>query len=317
MVDQRVATRLSGRQAARIGALFAIAIVLGAACGCSKRDKALSAIKSEYTGGNYEAAVTLCERAVRDDVADAEVFCYYGLALLSLDRDVEAFDRLGKAASMNGALSAEISGRLVAKANESMTRGKVPQAARRARTAVGLDAAADVGPLKYLVADSFFDNKRWREAARYYNEALAEYPDTSAAEKGYLNLASCYAAGGDSASAIEVLEKQLAEFPRGAVASQGEWNLVNLLYDRARSEFQRGDYNGAAVLAERIIGRSENGVAAQRARFLLGESYERMGDYAAAYDQYQTIIQEDRGASGRLVERARAKITALREAGLR
>ena len=41
-----------------------------------------------------------------------------------------------------------------------------------------------------------------------------------------------------------------------------------------------------------------------------------MGDYAKAYEQYKTIIMEDRGASGRIVERARAKIEAFRDAGL-
>jgi tetratricopeptide (TPR) repeat protein len=54
----------------------------------------------------------------------------------------------------------------------------------------------------------------------------------------------------------------------------------------------------------------------QQSRFLLGETYEAMGELDKAYEQYQKVIQRDRGASGRIVERAREKIAALREAGL-
>ena len=215
------------------------------------------------------------------------------------------------------AFSAEISEFLVAKAGESIARGKTPQSARRLRAAVELDPDVEVGPSKYLVAESFFEDKRWPEAIRFYNAALSEYPDTTSAEMGYFNLASCYAAVGDSASAIEVLEKQLARFPRGVVASEAEWHLMNLLYDQARSEFQRGDYDAAVRLASKVIGRTVNSVVLQKARFLNGESYERKGEYAAAYEQYQAIIREDPGASGRLVERARAKIKAIEDAGLR
>ena len=50
---------------------------------------------------------------------------------------------------------------------------------------------------------------------------------------------------------------------------------------------------------------------------LLGETYEAQGEFDAAYRAYRTVLQEDSGASGRIVERARQKVDALREAGLK
>ena len=97
---------------------------------------------------------------------------------------------------------------------------------------------------------------------------------------------------------------------------QAEWKLVNLLYERARSEFDRGNYEAAQDVLTDLLERTDNVSLVQRARFVLGESYERMGDYGEAYEQYKAIIREDLGASGRIVERARARIDAFRDAGL-
>lgn len=317
MGEHRANARLSWRQTVRAGALVIAFIVLAGLCGCSKRQRAVSAIERAYARGNYQEAVALCERALRSDIAETDVFFFYGLSLLALDRDGEAFDRLNRAVSMTPARGPEVAERLLGTAREALSRGKTPQAARRARAASECCAEVELGPFEYLVADSYFDEKRWEDAAERYRRALSALPDTSAAEKAYYNLASCYAAASDTTSTIETLERQLSRFPRGALAGQGEWMLVNLMYDRGRSEFQRGNYEQAAAMATGIIGRSENGVVVQRARLLLGESYERMGDYASAYEQYEAIVLDERGASGRFAERARARIKAIREAGLR
>lgn len=301
----------------RLGALLAAGFLILGACGCSEKRKVRAAIESEYAKGNYEESVALCERAIESGIVEADVFLLCGLSLLSLDRDTEALERLSRAVSMDRVLGPEVSAHLLAKAQETLSGGKAVRAGRLARAASEYNSKTEAGPLEYLVAESFFDEKRWEEAAAHYKKALDAYPDTSAAEKGYYNLAACYAATSDSAAAIETLEKQMAEFPRGALASEAEWTLVNLIYDRARSAFQRGDYERAAALAVGIIGRTENGIAAQRARLLLGESYERMGDYASAYEQYESVVRADQGASGPFVERARARMRAIRDAGLR
>jgi len=317
MVGERVLTRLSGRQAARLGILALAGVLLCASCGCARKESGLSAIRHEYTKGKYDEAIALCERAVRNNTAAGEVYYYYGLSLLAMERDLEAFNRFEEAVSADSTLAADISGQLVAKAMESIARGMTYRAAQRVREAVGLNTGLRIGSLGYLVADSYYEDKQWGKAARYYAGALTEYPDTNVAEGGYFNLATCQRAMGDSAAAIETLEKQLSKFPRGPLASQAEWSLFDLLYNRARSEFERGNYDVAAGFVSRVPDRSGNTALVQQARFLLGECYERTGDFAGAFEQFETIVEDDRGGSGRIVERARAKMNAFRDAGLR
>ena len=317
MAEKRVFTRLSGRQAARLSMLSLAGVLLCASCGCARKGSGLSAIRHEYTKGKYDEAIALCERAVRNNTADGEVYYYYGLSLLAADRDLEAFNRLEEAVSADSTLAPDVSGQLVGKAMESIARGMTYRAAQRVREAVGLNTGLRIGSLGYLVADSYYEDKQWGKAARYYAGALTEYPDTSVAEGGYFNLAVCQREAGDSAAAIQTLEKQLSKFPRGPLASRAEWSLFDLLYNRARSEFGRGNYDVAAGLVSRVPDRSENTALVQQARFLLGECYERTGDFAGAYEQFKTIVEDDRGGSGQIVERARAKMNAFRDAGLR
>jgi TolA-binding protein len=120
----------------------------------------------------------------------------------------------------------------------------------------------------------------------------------------------------DSTGAFEALEMQLDQFPKGSLASQASFRLVNLLYEHARSEFVRGNYDRVVEEVEQLLKRTTNRTLVQRARFLLGEAYERLEDYHGAYRQYKAIIDTDRGASGRIVERARQKINAFHDSGL-
>jgi TolA-binding protein len=121
---------------------------------------------------------------------------------------------------------------------------------------------------------------------------------------------------GTPARARESLEKLLDRYPQGRFATQARWRLVNLLYEEGEKQFVMGNYQEAVAVINELLKRTDNPGMSQKSRFLMGESYERMGDFEQAYRQYKRIIDTDRGASGRIVERARQKIAALREAGL-
>jgi tetratricopeptide (TPR) repeat protein len=316
MVGTRGFERLVGRQAARWGVLSLAGVLVCACCGCTRKGSESSAIRREYAKGKYEEAIALCDRAVRNNSAGGDVYYYYGLSLLAEGRDVEAFKRLEEAVSADSARASDASGELVGRAMDSIARGMAHRAAQLVREAADLDAELTVGPLGYLVADSYYEDKKWEDAASCYTRALREYPDTSAAERGYFNLAACQSTAGDSTAAIETLETQLSKFPRGPLASQARWGLSDLLYGRARSEFDRGNYDVAAGLVTRMPRWEEDTALVQQARFLQGECYERTGDFAKAYEVFKTIVEDSPGGSGRMVERARAKMKAFHDAGL-
>ena len=316
MVGKRGFTSASGWQAARCGILSLAALLLWGSCGCERRGSGASAIQREYAKGNYNEAIALGERAVRHPPVGGEVYYTFGMSLLATGRDSEAFKRLEEAVSADSALARDVSAGLVEWARDSIGRGMTVRAARLIREAVRADGELRIGPLGYLVADSYFEEKDWQSAGRYYARALAEYPDTIAAEQAYFNLAACQCAAGDSAAAIESLEKELSRFPRGALASQARWSLAEVLYGGARSEFDRGNYAMAADMLSRMP-RSDGNVALDlEARFLRGECYERMGDFAEAYAVFKSIADGGGDGSARIAERARAKMKAFHDAGL-
>jgi len=234
-----------------------------------------------------------------------------------MERDAAAADRFRAALVSDATLSDEIAGALVEKARQSLNRGTLPRAALLARAASEIDRDAVGGPLLYLLGAGYLEERSWSEAAYWYGEAVAEYPDTDAAESAYFNLAASRAAMGDSLSAIEALEVELGRFPRGALAARAVWTLSHLLFGRATAEFSRGDYDAALRTAGRVATEATDELLIRKAKFLMGESYERMGEFDRAYEQYEAIAKEDRGAPGGPSERARAKMKSMRDAGLR
>jgi tetratricopeptide (TPR) repeat protein len=284
--------------------------------GCSKKKKTVSTIKDEFSKKNYTETMVQCEHAIRNNVVDAEVYYYYGMALIAVGRDFESFDRFSKAVAMDSSLTVPVAEHLGDLARESFRAGRAKEAEARLKLVAELTPEADFGVFAFSLGDAYYHDRAYASAARFYEEALAERADTSAAESAYANLVESYLAMGDSTAALDTLERQLADFRRGPAAAQAEWKLVNLLYLRARSEFDRGNYEAAQEILAVLLGRTDNVSLIQRARFVLGESYERLGEYGKAYEQYKAIIKEDLGASGRIVERARARIDAFRDAGL-
>lgn len=305
---------LTHRGRTRILVLLCLAVL--ACTGCSEKRKVIADIRSTFSQDNYEETILLCERAFRKDIRDGEVYYYYGLSLLGLGRDYESYRRFEEAVDVDPLWAGKIAEKLLEKGGDAHERGERRKAAERLKFAANLYPPLELGSLKYLVAEAYFEERGFDRAAIMYREALSERPDTTVAEKAYYNLAQCYVAMGDSTGALDALEELLARFPKGGLAGQAEWRLVNILYEHAKSEFTRGNYVTVVEEIDDLLRRTDNNSLVQRARFLLGEAYERMEDYTSAYEQYRTIIDKDRGASGRIVERAREKINALRDSGL-
>lgn len=291
-------------------------VICAAVTGCSRERKAVESIRQAYERGDFAEAVVLCERAFRDDFDGSELYFFYGLSLISLDRDIESFGALKRAAELDGSLVAGIAAQLVAAGKRSFERGERTRAALRMRTAAEIDSGVELGRFGFLIADVCFDEREFEKAGRYFSAALEAYPDTAVAEGAFFKLSECFSETGDSLGAIEVLERQLRSFPVGSLAERAEWRLVSLLFESAQAEFNRGDYDSALEILTRVISRSDNPALVQKSRFMIGECYERNEDFEKAYAQYRAIIDEDLGASSRLVERARAKIKIMDDAGL-
>lgn len=276
----------------------------------------VSEIERAFEAHEYQEAIALCRHAIRRGVDAAQVYYYYGASLISLNRDFEGFRQLGEAARRDPSLSGKIGAFLFENGELAFQQHKRSQAAKRMQNAVEIDPTLDLGRYLYLTADQYFADKEYEKASQMYARAIESYPDTTVVKDAYFNLAVAYGEIGAHAKARESLELLLDLDPGGSLATEARWRLVNLMYEDGEKQFVLGNYEEAVEILEKLIVRTRNPGLAQKSRFLLGETYERLGQYDSAYHQYQKIIDSDRGASGRIVERAKAKIETLREAGL-
>jgi len=290
--------------------------VAAVAAGCSAEKRALGEIREAYARGQYEETVALCRHAARRSRATAEVHYLHGAALVALGRDFEGYRELEQAARSDAAWADEASDLLLAAGRADIAAGNRSRGARRLREAVEIRPGLALGAQRYLVARAYFEDKDYVHAASHYAQAVREYPDTAGAEEAALDLAAAYANLGQRANARETLTALLERRPQGRLRTEASWRLANLTYDEAEQQFVVGSYDAVPTLVGEMLSLTSNRGLEQKGRFLLGEAYEAMGEFAQAYEQYREVIRDDRGASGRIVERAKEKIAAMREAGL-
>jgi tetratricopeptide (TPR) repeat protein len=295
-------------------AVISILAVLGA--GCSQEKKTLAEIQRAYDAKEYREAIALCKHAIRRNIDSPEVYCYYGKSLVLLNRDFEGFRRLDEAVRRQPETGTRISDFLYQEAVRSFDNNRRAKAARRMQKAKEIHPPLELGAFGFLVAESFYLNKEYEKATQLYSEAIKAHPDSGVVEEAYLNMADAYAQLGSQSRARESLEEMLERYPRGKFKIQARWRLVNLLFEEGEKHFLLGNYEEVIELITELIETTNNPGLIQKSRFLLGETYEALGQFDKAYQQYRHVIRGDRGASGRIVERAREKIRAFKEAGL-
>jgi tetratricopeptide (TPR) repeat protein len=272
-------------------------------------------MRRAYEKGDFAEAVALGRQAVRAGKAGPSVHFYYGLALVAVGRDQEGFAEVDTAVAADGELAAEAAQSL--KALSERERLSPGDSARRLRKAYELDNTIDLDRKRFAVAATYFADRNFERAATLYTEAVSKFPDAPECESAYARLSQCWAALGDDEKAREAMETLVKRYPRSREAEGAAANLNDIMYQDAQRHYSAGELDQAIQLAGELVVKADNRSLQQKGRFLLGQAYEAKGDRAAAYDAYRELIRNDRGDSGQIVERARARIEALQEAGLR
>jgi len=296
----------------RIAIPIGVALLLGGLAACGERG-VVGEMHRAFKKGDYVEVLALGRHALRSDSSVAGVQLYYGMALVARERLHEGFGAIDKAVALDpeyaptaAAFLAELGGEGPLDAN----------AARKLAKAAELDTTLDLGKKRFAVGDVYFAERRFEEAAAVYAAAVRLYPDTAACEDALSRLSECYANLDRPADARKAMETLVKRYPRGTDAGEAWVRLDDITFAEAQKALDVGEYPKAAEVAEQLINRTKNRSLQQKGRFVLGEAYEHMGETGRAFSTYREIIENDRGDSGNVVERARARIEALQEAGL-
>jgi tetratricopeptide (TPR) repeat protein len=297
--------------------LFAVlAFSLTVLSSCSKKEKAIGEIRQFFEAGEYDETIAHCRHTMRRDIRDADVYYYYGLALLGLGRDYEAWQQLDSAVEMNKVLAKKIAADIFAAAESDFLAGRNHRAGRRFKAAITYDPAIELGAYQFITGDVFYEEKEYETAIDMYQAAVSEFADSSLVERTLYRLAIAYQAAGAEDSSRASLKKLLEDYPRGEYATEVGWRLANLLFNKAERELANGNFEAVIEVTDELLELTENTSLAQKGRFVRGEAYEGLGEFKKAYNEYRAVIRQDRGASGSIVQRAEAKMAVLREAGL-
>lgn len=291
-----------------------LATLLLLVLGCGSRGP-VADMRHAYEKGDFSEVVTLGRHAIRSGTAPADVHYYYGMALISLGRDSEGFAEVDTAVAANSGLKKDAAQAL---RDFSVREGAGrDESARRLRKAHELDETIDLDRRRFVVADTYYQDRDFQRAAALYDEAVTKYPDAPECERAYQRLSDCWRQLGDDEKARAAMETLVKRFPRSGEGQGAAANLNELVYLDAQHHLDAGEFDEAIAKAADVVSKADNRSLQQKARFLLGQAYEGKGDRAAAYEAYREVIRNDRGDSGQIVERARTRIEALQEAGLK
>jgi tetratricopeptide (TPR) repeat protein len=297
--------------------LFAVlAMSLTVLSACSKNEKTLGEIRQLYEAGEFEETIAHCRHAIRRDIRGADIYYYYGLAMFGLGRDYEAFKQLDTATELNSSLSEQIAKDIFTAAEGDFHAGRLQRAGRRFKAVTKYDPSFDLAGYRFITGDVFYDAKNFAAAIEMYEIAVRDFSDSSIVERTLYRLSVAYHAVGEEDSSRVSLERLLDRYPRGEQATEASWRLADLLYDIGERELTNGNFEAVIEVTDELLELTDNSTLAQKGRFIRGEAYEGLGDFKKAYKEYRAVIQQDQGASGRIVQRAKTKIAVLREAGL-
>ncbi|HEX5131127.1 MAG TPA: tetratricopeptide repeat protein [Candidatus Krumholzibacteria bacterium] len=297
---------------ARVARGVVVAAALLALAGCG-RGGSLHDIQKAFEKEDYQEVVALSRHALRRGEDRPALHLYNGLGLVGMGRDHEGFDEIATAVAGDDHLAQRAADFLW---EQARSQPGSDVSARRMREAVRYAPDLDLGRNRFAVADVCFAERSYADAARLYQQAVAQYPDTAACEEAYARLAECWMELQEPDKARATMETLVEKYPKGRAAGRAAARLDDFSFDQAQAAFDAAEYPRAVDLSLALVESTANRSLQQKARYLLGQSYEAAGDTARAYSAYREIISSDRGDSGRIVERARARIAVLQEAGL-
>ena len=120
----------------------------------------------------------------------------------------------------------------------------------------------------------FFDNKKWKEAARAFEALLKAVPAYPYADQVRLKIAECSEQAGDHDEALKQYEAVAEASTATAISTEARWHMARIYEAQGQMEKAFEWYEAAA--------NSNSGDIAARARFQLGALHEKQEDWDKA-----------------------------------
>ncbi len=179
-----------------------------------------------------------------------------------------------------------------------------------------------VDDAQFYLAKAYFEEKDYTQATTEFEYLIRNFPNTPFLEQSYLLRAKAYflKAPGyekdqtETKEAISLLDDFLTRFPNTNYSDTAK-SLILLARNRlAKKELENGrlylkikEYESAVLYFKYVIENFPETPSADEARFLLGQTYEKLGKIEEAYASYKELLNNDKWK-----DKAENRITKLK-----
>lgn len=312
------ARRRRGRMGRALLAGLALAALLaGAACSGGEIRSHLRAGKKHFAAGRFEEAQLDGLYILLREPEHPEALELVASSLLALDRDSEAESYFQTLAALEPAQGPAIAERFAQRARADFSAGQKSRAVRRWSVALAFSPRLDLGPHAFVMAERAYAERDWSLAMSLYGQAIAAFPDSSAARDALYPYAVSLHQLAHDLQALDILEPFLRREPRHRQRHEAIWLYQELLISEARAANGRMDYERAVGYLRKALSYGENPPLRAEALLELGAAYESLREYEEAVTCYRKVIDESNTQTGRVYDAAIERLATLEKARLR
>jgi TolA-binding protein len=174
------------------------------------------------------------------------------------------------------------SSRVVELSNANLRLRAMVESAKQTMEAA-LSAKDNIPALRVRQASAYESLGRVEEAVLIF-ESLLTAADLDIRQEALLNLGSLHARSGDTAAAIETLQRYLAEFPKGR-------GVDSALFLLGSQHLQSGAIASAVAALTQLLTDFPTSPTTETGHFLLANAHFSSSDFAAAISHYQSYLK--------------------------
>jgi len=292
-------------------------VLLLAACGGGQLDEHLQRGEDFMAEGSFEEAHLEGIYVLQRRSEDPEALWLVSRALLALERDAEAVGYCRSLVQLAPERAREAAGLFHEMAVQDYESRRGSRAARRWRSALEFDPRLDLGPYAFDMGGRYYREGDPAMSVHLYEQALAAYPDSSAAEAILYPFATSLARVERFEDSARILERLLERSPKHPDRAEAIFLYQDNLIRLARAEREALDPRAALARLDKVLRYRANPAKRDEAQLEKGLCLEDLGDYRSARRAYQRLVEQHGSGTGRSFETALQRLEKLEKAGLR
>lgn len=164
-----------------------------------------------------------------------------------------------------------------------------------------------VDDAQFYLARSYFEEKDYNQAITEFEYLIKNFPNSPFLEQSYFIRAKAYFLKSpgyekdqtETKEAVSLLDDFLTRFPNSSYGDSARVLILQARNRLAKKELENGrfyfkikEYDSAVLYLKYVVESYPETPSANEAKFLLGQTYEKMGKKEEAYEVYKGLVDD-------------------------